>query len=77
MKNTAKQVVQPYVSAAEDVLKKYRDNGHFMEGGHGVSCFVWINGSVFSSENSLRLNGNVESDLRKLPGVYSVKINID
>lgn len=72
-----KRILPPYTSAVEAVLKKYRDPVHYMGGGHGVSCFVWVNGSIFSSENSLRLDGNVDSDLRKVPGVYSVKINID
>ena len=61
----------------EKTLQKYRANTHFMQGGHGVSCFVWINGRVASGENCLRLNGNVYTDLMALDGVHSVKINID
>lgn len=64
-------------TAVEAVLAKHRDRRHFMEGGSGVSCFVWINGSIFSSENSLNLANGVEAELAKVPGVRYTKINID
>jgi hypothetical protein len=67
----------PLAREVEKVLKKHRDRRHFMEGGRGVSCFVWINGQVAASENSLRLDNGVEKALRAIPGVNRVKINID
>lgn len=61
----------------EKVLEAHRDTRHFMQGGRGVCCYVWVNGLVVSSENCLRLDGNVYADLCAIEGVHSVKINID
>lgn len=64
-------------AAVEAVLAKHRSVRHFMEGGSGCCCFVWVNGSIFSSENSLDLSNGVGAELAKVPGVYSTKINLD
>lgn len=63
-------------TAIHKVLAKH-DDRHAMHGGHGVSCFVWVNGSVFTMRNSLRLDTGVENDLREITGVLSTKINVD
>lgn len=65
------------LAAAEAILAKHRDRKHFMEGGYGCCCFVWVNGSILSSENCLNLNNGVEAELMKLPGVYYTNINLD
>jgi len=63
-------------AAIEKVLAKHRDRKHIMDGGNGVSCYVWVSGKVYS-ENSLDLTGSVEADLRAIPGAHDVHINID
>lgn len=79
MARTAKSQAPTYdKAAAEAILAKYRDPKHFMQGGRGVSCYVWVNGAILSSENSIILEGNkVDAELSALPGVRYVKINID
>jgi len=65
----------PDPKAIEAALKAARCK-HYMQGGDGCSCFVWINGRVASSENSIRIEG-LEKALRQIPNVYSTNINID
>jgi hypothetical protein len=66
---------EPDKAQIEAVLKAAR-TGHYMSGGDGCSCFIWINGRVAGSENSIRIDG-LEAALRKVPNVRTVKINID
>lgn len=63
-------------SEVEKVPESFRDRRHFMDGGEGVSCFIWINGGIASSENSIRLPG-LEDALCKVRGVRYTKINLD
>ena len=60
----------------ERVLVKHRTK-HFMNGGNGVSCYVWVNHQLVSSEHSLDLYGEIGAELRAVPGVTECHINID
>lgn len=64
------------MSDVSKVLQKFRTPKHFMQGGEGVCCYIWLNGQLVSSENCIRLGG-LDAALRAVQGVHTVKINLD
>lgn len=63
-------------AAIEKILKAAQAKKHFMQGGDGCCCYIWINGGIFSDENCINLSG-LDAALYAVPGVHSVKINLD
>ena len=51
---------------------------HFMDGGKGVCCYVWVNGQCFSG-GSLRNAGDetFREALKTVPGYMHHHVNID
>jgi hypothetical protein len=50
---------------------------HYMHGGNGVACFVWVNGSCVGSASSLDLSGTFMNEVLALDGVHYAHTNID
>ena len=81
-----------FKSAVYKTIQKHEDRRHYMEGGDGVCCFIWVTGpgitpkgnkskrlvkACFSS-NSLTLRGGAfDMDLKAIEGYRSHYVNID
>lgn len=70
--------------AKRDALKRQvqavvaRHEGlHFMSGGQGVSCFVWVNGSICVSSNGLVESEAFRKEMDAIPGVSRWHVNLD
>ena len=79
-----------FKKAVYEVMAKH-EGRHFMEGGNGVCCYVWVVGpgitpkgnpskklvrACFGS-NGLDLTGTLADDLKAIPGYRRHWINID
>ena len=70
----------PYdLAAAQHVVAKHQAKKHFMEGGDGVCCFIYVNGGLFpgGSQNCLCLAHGFEHELSRVAGVTSVRVVLD
>jgi hypothetical protein len=80
-----------FKTAVHAVMAKHESTLHFMEGGTGVCCYVWVTGpgvtpkgnpskklvkACFGS-NGLDLTGTFAADIRALPGYKAHYVNID
>mgnify|MGYP003110419536 CR=1 FL=1 len=79
-----------FESKVHEVISKHSAT-HYMEGGNGVSCYVWVVGPGVTSRgnsssrkvrscfpsNSLDLTGTFGADLKSVPGYVDHKINLD
>jgi len=80
-----------FKTAVYKVIAKHTTAKHFMEGGRGVCCYVWVTGpgvtpkgnkskwlvkDCFGS-NGLDLTGTLKADLKAIPGYVRHYINID
>ena len=80
-----------FKTAVYKVMAKHTATNHFMEGGNGVCCYVWVTGpgvtpkgnpskklvkSCFGS-NSLDLTGTLAADMKEIPGYVGHHVNID
>ena len=80
-----------FKSAVHAVMAKHEATKHFMEGGNGVCCYVWVTGpgvtktgkpSVYKvkacfGSNGLDLTGSFAADMKEVPGYVGHHINID
>ena len=80
-----------FKSAVHKAMAKHEASKHYIEGGNGVCCYVWVTGpgvtpkgnkSVYVvkacfGSNGLDLTGNFDEDLQKIPGYVRHHINID
>ena len=51
--------------------------GMILDGGHGVSCFVYVNGHLCCSSNDLVVNDAFTAAMKATPGVNTWWINLD
>lgn len=58
------------------VVRKH-EGKHFMQGGDGVSCFVWVNGTLCASSNSLVQTPGFTRDMNAIEGVRDWHVNLD
>ena len=63
-------------SEVEKVLNQFRTHKHFMQGGDGACAFIYINRSIYSSENCIKILG-LERALMAVPGVREAYANLD
>ena len=80
-----------FKTAVHTVMNKHEATSHFMEGGMGVCCYVWVTGPAITPKgnpskkrvkacfgsNGLDLTGSFAEDLKEIPGYVRHHINID
>jgi len=66
---------QPDHSAIDAVIARHRAGRDVYSGGTGVWAFIWVNGRVVCSD-CLNMEG-LYADLRAIPHVWEVRVNID
>ena len=81
-------VCPKFSTAVSKVIHEHEAQSHFMEGGNGVSCFIWVTGpsacgkgmvkNCLSSNNlNLRVEGGFDAAMRSIPGYHTHYVNID
>ena len=79
-----------FKSAVNKAMAKHTAR-HFMEGGNGVCCYVWVSGPAITPKgnpskklvkacfgsNGLDLTGTLRADLKAIPGYVGHYVNID
>lgn len=63
-------------TAIQEVMTRHTATRHALEGGTGISGFLWVNGLCFSS-NCLTLSSGLDADLEAIDGYRSHKFNLD
>ncbi len=80
-----------FKAAVYAVMAKHEARTHFMEGGRGVCCYVWVTGPAVTpkgnpskrlvkacfSSNGLDLTGTLAADMKAIPGYVGHYVNID
>jgi|SaaInlV_165m_DNA_2_1040747.scaffolds.fasta_scaffold04658_9 hypothetical protein len=91
LESTMATMCPKFKTAVHKVMAKHTAKSHFMEGGKGVCCYVWVSGpgvtpkgkpSVYKVKDcfgsiALDLTGTLDADLKAIPGYVGHHIYID